>query len=135
MKINNLKRIIKEDFPDKYGDLIDALSFALNPFLEQVTSALSKNIDSDNTVDDFVTLTVENVAGELKMPVEVKNLVKTRLKGISCIQAQNLTNVNTYPTSAVFIVYTITGNNIIKVLKVLGLPDNNKFSLTLRLHG
>lgn len=135
MKINNLKRIIKEDFPDKYQDLVDALAFALNPFLEQVTTALNKNIDVDNTVDDYVTVTVENVAGNLKMPLEIKNTIKTRLRGISCIQAQNLTNTNVYPTSAIFIVYTITGNNIIKVNKVLGLPDNNKFSLTLRLYG
>lgn len=135
MKVNNQKRIIKEDFPDKYQDLIDALAFALNPFLEQVTNALNKNIDTDNLVDDYVTISVENVSGNLKMPVEIKNTVKTRLKGISCIQAQNTTNTNVYPTSAVFVVYTITSNNIIKVLKVLGLPDNNKFSLTLRLHG
>lgn len=135
MRISAPKQLLKENFDKQYHDLVDQIAFSYNSFTEQVYNVLNKNVDIDNVVDSYVTITVENGSGDLKMPVDIKNTVKTRLQGISCIQAVNLTNPAVYPTTAPFIVYTINTNGLIKVQKVLGIPDNNKFSLTLRLHG
>lgn len=131
-KIDNLKRIIKEDFPEEYQELIDKLAFSLNPFLEQLSNAFNKNINNDNLSRETVSITVENSSGNLKSPVQFKFNLKSRILGLNIIKAENLTNSNTYPTNAPFISWTIN-ENIITVKKVTGIQDNNKYRLTLEI--
>ncbi len=130
--VKNLKRIIKEDFPEEYQELIDKLAFAINPFLEQVSDAFNKKINNDNLTREVVSITVENVSGNLRTPVQFKTTLKDKLLGFNIIRAENLTNSSIYPTNAPFISWTIN-ENIISVKKVTGIQDNNKYRLTLEV--
>lgn len=131
-KISNLKRIIKEDFPEEYQELIDKLAYSLNPFLEQISNAFNKNINIENLSREFITVTVENVGGNLKIPVQFKTSLSGRIQGFNIIKAENITNPAIYPTQAPWITWTIN-SNILTIQKVTGIPDNNKFRLTLEL--
>lgn len=43
-KIQTIRKIVVEDFPEASRELITKLSSVLNPFLDQVITALSKNL-------------------------------------------------------------------------------------------
>lgn len=131
-KLNNLKRIIKEDFPEEYQELIDKLAYSLNPFLEQISDAFNKNITNENLSREVVTVTVENSGGNLKVPAQFKTSLKRRIIGLHVIKAENLTNPAVYPTNTPFISWTFN-NNILNVLNVTGIQDNNKYRLTLEI--
>jgi hypothetical protein len=131
-RINNLKRIIKEDFPEEYQELIDKLAYSLNPFLEQISNAFNKNVTIENLSREFITITVENVSGNLKIPVQFKTNLTGRIQGLHVIRAENLTNPAIYPTQTPWVSWTINAN-ILTAQKVTGIPDNNKFKLTLEV--
>lgn len=73
-----------------------------------------------------------STGGNLKIPVQIKTGLTSRLLGITVIRADNLNNPAIYPINTPFISWTIN-NNIITVLKVTGIQDNNKYSLTLEI--
>ncbi len=133
MKINNLKRLIKEDFPEEYQELVDKLGFALNPMLEQVSNAFNKNINFDNLSREVLTVTLENATGgSLKAVTQIKTSLSGRIIGLNIIRAENLTNSVVYPTNAPFVSWSINGN-IMTIQKVTGIQDNNKYRLTLEI--
>lgn len=133
-KVTNIKRISKDDFNQEDQELVGRLAFALNPFLEQVTAAFDKGIDFNNLNQDFIFLETEvDSNGKPKLNFEIKNTLKTRVRGVYCVGANNLTD-RSYPTSAPFITYTIE-NNVITILNITGLPANKRFRLSIIIIG
>lgn len=130
MKVNNLKRIVAEDFESDDQDLIRKLSFSLNPMLEQITQAFNKNIDFDNLNMEIMYLTVEvDSTGIPKSSTFIKNPLKTRIRGVTVINAENQSNSNLL-TGSPFIAYTLVANGI-TVNQITGLSANCKYRLTL----
>lgn len=133
-RVTNLKRISKDDFAQEDQALVDRLGFALNPFLEQVSAAFNKGIDFDNLNMEFITLETEvDSNGTPRLNYELKTGIRTRVRAVYCVGAQNLTD-STYPASAPFISYT-TNNNIITILNIAGLPTGKRFRLSVILIG
>ena len=134
MKLNNIKRIIEEDFSQDDRLLVRKLSFSLNPFLEQISTLFNKNIDFDNLNQEVINVSVElDALGIPKTQIDIKTSLKTKIKGCHCIRAINLTN-NSYPTSAPFITFTPNGN-LLRINHVAGLPANVKYELSVILIG
>lgn len=135
MKLNNIKRIRTEDFPQEYRLLINKLSFALNPSLEQLSTIFNKSIDFDNLNREALTVTVElDVNGEPKTLSQIKTVLKTRIKGFNVIRAENLENDNTYPTSAPFVTFVQSGE-LVTINHITGIPANKRYRLTLESIG
>lgn len=131
-KITEFKRLIREDFPEKYHDLIDKLAFALNPTLEQTKNALSNGLDFINNLNSQVKeldITV-NSAGIPKSPTSFKSTVSGSCKGIWCIRADNLTSSITYPSSCPFISFSQSNDQVI-IDHISGLQADNKYRLRL----
>lgn len=135
MKINNLKRIIKEDFPAEAQATIEKLAFALNPYLEQVSNAFSKNIDFDNLNQEVTQfdVTVDSI-GKPLLATELSFSLKTRPQGIIVIRVDNISGTAAYPTATPFITYDFNNSNV-RILNVAGLPANKKFTLRVILIG
>lgn len=130
MKLNNIKRIIKEDFAKDDREFVDKLSFVLNPFLEQIANIFNKNIDFDNLNQEVITFTVDlDTNGLPKTQTQVKITLKTRIKGLVVINALNLTNDGTFPSGCPFITYSISGD-LLTVQHVTGLPANKRYNLS-----
>jgi len=126
--------MIKEDFEKEYQGLIDKISFIINPMGEQLVAALDHSIDFDNLNQQFTQTTVTVGSNGSPTPsLEIKYTLKTKLKGIMCISAQNTTDA-TLLTGAPFILYTTDGS-IIKVTQITGLAPNKKYNLSLILIG
>lgn len=129
MRLNNVKRLAKEDFAPEDQALVEKLSFALNPLLDQLNNAFNKNIDFDNLNQELLTVDVEvNASGIPKILTEIKSNLKTKINGLCVIRAINLTNDGTYPSGCPFITFDTNGS-IITIKHVTGIPANKKYRL------
>lgn len=134
MKVTNIKRLTKDDFDREYQQLIDRLSFSLTPFMEQVVSALNKNIDFDNLNQELIVLDTQvDAQGRPTINSEIKNPLRTRPRGIHCVNAQNLSD-NTLLTGGITVVFTVE-SNVIRISQITGLPAGKRFNLSIILIG
>lgn len=133
-RLDNTKRIIKEDYDQKYHGLIGKLAFVLNSFMEQTVAQINGNLDQTNFKSDVITV---------KMTVDANgtpignNLIKSsvvRPTGTTVVRAINKTTSGTYPTSQPFISFTTgTSSSVMKVLNISGLQANNEYDLTIKI--
>lgn len=133
-KINNTKRIVREDFDSEYHSLIDKLAYVLNTFMEQTVRQVNGNLDSTNLSSDIITA---------KMTVDANgtpignNLIKSSVSrpvGVSVLNHTNKTNGNVFPTSHPSISFTAgTGTGVIKIRNISGLQANNEYELTIKV--
>jgi hypothetical protein len=131
--VNNLKRIVVEDFSKDDQSVAQKLAFVYNPMTEQLVAAFNKGIDFSNLNQQYITFTITTASGVPATKTELKYDLKTRLKGCQVIAASNLTD-NTYPTATPFISYSVA-NSQITIEHVSGLPDNKQFQLSVILYG
>lgn len=136
MKLEGFKRILTEDLPAESRQLADKLASTLNPFAEQVITALNGRLNiTDNINQVYKELTIDlNSDGTPKVQTAFKSDLIGRCKGIDIQYLENVTNVNTYPTAAPFITW-VDNNSIIIIKHVTGLQANNKWKMRLLLKG
>lgn len=134
MRINNFKRIIKEDYSEEDQELIDKLAFSINPLMEQLSNVFNKGIDFENLNQQVVTFEVELSSGKPKAATQLSVSLRTKPIGLVVIRAENLSLNGTFPTAAPFITYGISNNNLV-VNHVAGIPDNTRYRLTAIVYG
>ena len=135
--LDNVKRIVKEDYEVKYHGLIDKLAFVLNSHMEQVTGQINGNLDCANLKQDSVV--VKFTVNSSGVPIG-NNLLKTALsnpKGFRVRRAVSVDNPTTvFPTSQPFISYTSgTSGKVVKIIHISGLPADIAFNLTIVAEG
>ena len=135
-KLDNVKRIVKEDYDNKYHGLIDKLAFVLNSFMEQVTAQLNGNLDFSNLNRNLVTfkITVDSTGAP-----KGDGLVRTDVlgvKGATIIKATNKTTTSLFPTTQPFLSFTSGPNSqSIKITNISGLQADNKYELVVEFIG
>ena len=132
-KLDNVKRVVKEDYDAKYHGLIDKLAFVLNSFMEQVTSEVNGNLDFSNLKQDSVK--VKFTVDSSGVPTG-NGLLRTSIAsptGFQVIKAVSSDNPTTvFPTSQPFITFTSgTGGSVVKITRITGLPADIPFELTI----
>jgi len=131
-RIDNVKRITVEDFPEEDRETVERIANNYNFFAEQVTNVLNGNIDFDNLNRSLVTigLTV-NTAGT---PTIVTRFTAPRgLKGTKVVRADNLTSPTAGVTGAPFITFGSNGQGTYTLTQVRGLIPNNQYNLVVEL--
>ncbi len=132
-KLQIPKKIRFEDFDAQYKEIIEKVGFAFNPFSDEVYQLLNGNLDSTNLNRQIQDVDVQTDAtGKIMSQPQIKTSVNGRVRGINVINAINLVNSNTYPTTAPFVSFT-TNSNILTILNVTGLQANSQYKLTLEL--
>ena len=133
-RIDNTRRIVREDYESKDHALIDKLGFVLNTFMEQTVRQVNGNLDAENLKADVIT--VKMTVDVLGVPVG-NNLIKSeviRAIGTTIISATNKTNGNVFPTSQPFISFTTgTNSTVLKILNISGLQANNEYELVIKI--
>lgn len=131
-RLDNAKRIIKEDYPTKYHDLIHQLGFVVNTFMEQATDQINGNLDFDNLSQDIVTFDI--VVNGSGVPVG-NNLFKTNVslpRGFNVIRAIDKNNPGSFVTNQPFISYTPqTDTRVIRIDNLVGLVADRVYTLTV----
>lgn len=136
-KVDNIKTFQKEDFDPEYKQLIDKLSFSINPFMEQIVSAFNKNIDITNLTDLIIDVTVSvDIDGIPTMPTSFKISDTTRVirkvLGMAVINHENLTDDDGV-LSQPYITFSVN-KDLATIKSITGLPVDKRFKLTVRIY-
>ncbi len=125
------KLLNKEDFDSDDRDLVEKIAGLYNTFVEQTAAVLNKSVDFQNLNQEPITLEVStNASGIPITSTQFKSNLKSRVLGLSVINAINLTNSLNTPTAQPFISY-VQNNDLVKVNKVVGLQPNERYRLTV----
>jgi hypothetical protein len=130
--IKDLKKLVVEDFPSKYRDLVQPLAFVFNPFIESIVNALNKQL---NFNDNF---NAQETDIEVRLPLNNFNLkhnVRGRVSGVIILRVLNLDNNNDTLTSAPFIQYTPVSEDVIQITNITGLNSNTRYRLRVLILG
>jgi hypothetical protein len=124
-----LRRLIQEDFPGKYNDLLEKLLFPINEALELVSNAFNNSI----TVADNMSAqeTVLDVTGPVNPtnPVFFRSTLKGPCRGIICIAADIVGNGSPV-TGQPFFTFESAGTQI-KVTNITNLVAGTRYQLRL----
>lgn len=129
-RLPDFKRLAKEDFPQKYQDLIGQLALPINSHIEQVRNALNKNIDFTNLAQDIITLTFTTTdKGQPISELKFKSTLTNKVKGILPVSLTITSANGLYPAVYPMISFQQV-ENIVYIKNIAGLSNNTGYSLT-----
>jgi hypothetical protein len=130
--LDNPKRITQDEFGEDDKDVAERIGNYYNFFVEQATNIINGNIDFDNLNRDLITL--EFTVDGSGIPIQnTRFSADIGIKGMSVINATNLTNLAVYPTGSPLISFTGSGTGVYTINHVTGLPASNKFRLVIEV--
>lgn len=137
MKLDNVKRIVVEDFSRDNRSDIEKLGFIINNIFEQLQQILTKNVTiSDNLNESLVDVDVSvDAVGNPMLRTQFRYNLRGPCRGVQVIYATNLDNFTTYPLSQPFISFQQLDTGLIQIKNISGLQANNKYRLTVRVTG
>ena len=135
MLIPTLKRLFTTDFPAKYQELVEQLSYIVNTNEDVLFQALNNNLTlKDNLYSQVVTLTVTvDSTGKPISTTSFTSSLQTAILGTLVLNAVSVGST-VYPTSGIFCSFTQNGSSVI-INNITGLPANTQFTLTLATFG
>lgn len=136
MRLSNFKRITTDDLKDEMKSLGEKLAYIINPFAEEVLSALGGKLSiSDNLNQGYKEFTFSvDSNGVPTQTLVIKSDIIGRCKGVDVQFLENQTNINTFPTSAPFLTWN-ENNGFITIRHVTGLQSGNKWKMRVLVKG
>jgi|LakMenEpi03Aug12_release.lakeMendotaPanAssembly.Ray.scaffolds.fasta_scaffold699169_2 hypothetical protein len=126
-KLNSPRRLIVEDYPPKYNDLVSGFFYIINQFIESVSFAFNKNLNfNDNFQALDVTISViGNGAG-----TTVRNTLPSPITGAQVLRVDSLTNPNEILETSPFVQFT-NGQGQLIINNITGLTEGNQYRLRI----
>ncbi len=129
----SFKRLVVEDFPEKERESVGKIANSINPFAEDILECLNNNLSmEDNLAAAQRSVTVTTSSGVPTAALTIPTGLTSACAGTQVIKALNKTTATNSPTSQPFITFTNEGG-FIKISKITGLQDNEKYVLTVIL--
>lgn len=130
MALFNLRRIVKEDFPSKYYDLLDKLLYPLNQAIDSLNSGFSNGLTvAQNLAAQQITITVAAPVSTTS-PVSFRSTLSGPCTGIICINAVPTGAKSSPVTAQPFLTFANNGAQI-SVTNITGLVSGSSYNLTL----
>jgi len=136
-RLDNLRRIIAEDFPKEDRQTVMLLGEILNSFMEQVIDSYENNLNFENTNMQVATFKAQvNSDGD---PInDASTVIKTQIKldlgrrviGVHTIQAKNQDDTSNYPTANPYIDFS-QSSGLLRINKITGLQTAEEYELTI----
>ena len=132
-RLNNVQRILPEDFPEEDRATVSQLAGIVNYFMTQTVDIVNGRLDYDNINKQVITFEVTVDANG--NPVQTLNFTaESGVIGGVVLNAQNLSNTAVYPTSLPFVSFNaLQQNKLYRVNNITGLQANNKYLITLEV--
>lgn len=133
MKLSSYRRIITQDFTKEDQELIEQLGSNINDGFNSLYSVLNKRTSfADNIACTVKQLVVTvDASGDLLQTVQFAvDVLNTPIIGLMVVEAKNLTNPGTYPTSAPWASFIQNGNNIV-ISNIKGLQANQQYRIRI----
>lgn len=135
-QIDNIRRIVAENFKSADQDTVNKLGIILNDFMEQVYNAFKNSIDFTNLNQDVVKATITlDSSGIPTKGASINSSTINSIQGMNVINAVNTQNSTIYPTGGIVCNYTQTGTGEFTLTHVTGIPENQQFTLTIVIYG
>ncbi len=130
--LDNVRRIIKEDYDKKYHDLINQLGFVLNTFMEQTTTEFNGNVDFCNLAQDKITFNMKVDSAGTPVGNDLFRSTVISPSGTHVINAVDTTSSSAFVINQPFITFTVqTDAKVVKVNNITGLKANTTYKLTV----
>lgn len=132
MQLPSFRRLFSSDFPTQFKALVDTLGVSLNNGIEVLYQALNNGLtleDNINCTIKPITLSVDasgNPTGKSAILLNTTN----KVDGCVVLNAINKTNSSTFPSGAVYVSWSQTGNQL-NINNVNGLQPNQSYTLTV----
>lgn len=136
MKLQSVKRIIKESLPQEFRPIVDVVGYSFNTFAEDVINAFNKKITVDDNLNmeyKEISITV-NAEGIPVNPVTFRTVVTGRIRGVIVVRCDDL-SANPVPPDAAPFMTCSYNTNLITVENVRGLRANVNYNLTVLVLG
>ena len=128
--IDNVQRIIVEDFSEEDQDAAGKLAGILNYFMTQSVDVINGRLSHENMNRELITLEVTVDANGT--PTTTTRFTATQgIQGSTVLRAVNKTNSAVYADSQPFISFAPIGATLYKINNIKGLQANNKYQLLL----
>ena len=123
------KKIIISDYSKVNQDDMSKLARSLNPLMDDLERMFRKGMSvEDNLPFQYVTFSCEvDSTGTPKSVIKLNTSLTTTIKGSIVV---NATNSTTYPIAMPYAVIDVVGNTV-QIKKVLGIPQDTVFDITL----
>lgn len=124
-KLGIIKKLLENDFPRKYSDLVPNMFYAINDFIDQVSFALNRNLTfSDNfaVIDTEIEVTGNGAGATVRWPYA------TPCKGAMVLRVINNSSTSALLSTAPFIEFESTVGQI-TIKNITGLAANNKYTV------
>lgn len=133
-RLDNVKRIILEDFKEEDKETVEKLATILNYFMENVVNTVNGELDYENIKQKLVTVEViTDVSGN---PINNTNRFSAQAGAIGgvVVSARGVNNTNILPTNSPYITFDPTQDSGVYVIrKAYGLLANTKYRLLVEL--
>ena len=134
MKITSFTTIDKEDFEGEQQELVDKLSYTINPFFQQIYQAFTNGLSfKDNFYGQSNVIKVKVDATGVPNNGQIKYTLKTRPQTIMFLNVINLTD-RTGLVSAPYAGFSMSGD-ILNIDYITGLLPNKEYQLSLFILG
>ena len=131
-KLPSYRRILQQDYPQQYQDLIGQLAVTLNYGFDTLYQLLNGKLTFADNMDSTiktVSLQVDST-GKPTTAVSIAKSSTNTITGLIVAKVVNTTNSTAFPTGGVFISYTET-TSAITINNVTGLQPNNSYDITV----
>lgn len=134
MKLDNVKRIIVEDFGKDDQEIASRIGTVLNTFMEQATNAINGNISIENTDREFITLTKVKVtsAGTPLQKLQFSS-TKSNYNSHNVINVINNSDISKVLNSRPYVTFASQGNGLYTVRHITGLVSGDEYTIKLEL--
>ena len=130
-RVPDFKRITVEDFKAEDQPLVKKLAFPINSHIEQVRSALSKNIDFENLNQELKTLSfTTNENSQPLTDLTFRSNLTSRVQGIMVVRTV-ITSSNTSYASTLPVISWSQAADQVFILNIGGLEPETGYELTL----
>lgn len=134
MQLDNVRRIVVEDYDKDSRQTVAKLAEILNPFMEQTVQLSQGNIDIDNLNRTLVKIDVTmDTTGKPQGVSQIQCGLNT-YSGNKIINVQSLVGGDNV-ISAPYLDCSFQGNGLIKINKITGLPSGKKLRITIEFIG
>jgi hypothetical protein len=135
MRLDNIRRIITDDYKKEDRDSVGKLGLILNGFMQQIYDGLQKNINFDNLNREALVLTIQvDSTGKPKITTKFSSKL-SKVIGITVINCVNNVKSTVYPVSWPGVSFTQINKTVYEIKNISGLLANNDYNLTLELIG
>lgn len=130
MQLNNVRRIIVEDYKSEHRETVGKLADILNSFMEEVVLLSQGNIGTENLTRNIIKADFTVDAHGRPIGVNQINIGLNSYLGNKIINVQNLSGGDNV-ISAPYLDCSFQGNGLVKINKIIGLPVGKKIRLTI----